>query len=371
MKDSFADYISTLDRFISGSLAGDISELDTQATFDELALRLFSLQYRHVEPYKRLCESRRVTPSNVEDWNRIPTVSTVAFREFPMTSLPPERRPFVFHSSGSTQRNPCRHFHDEESIRIYKNSLLPWFERHLLPDAPAPRGLLALTPPAASAPHSSLVHMFETVRRNFDWTSTVFCGVIDDGGTWQLDSVRCLGTIENAVESELSLVILGTAFNFVHLIDLLTQRRLCLQLPMGSRIMETGGYKGRSREMPKSQLHESIAERLGTAATQIVCEYGMCEASSQAYDHVAGAGALNSARVFRLPPWARARIVSPETGNEVAEGESGLIEIFDLANVRSVMGIQTEDIGVRRGDGFELIGRARQAEARGCSLMAQ
>ena len=74
-------------------------------------------------------------------------------------------------------------------------------------------------------------------------------------------------------------------------------------------------------------------------------------------------------RHFSFPPWARVQIISPETGREVGEGETGLIRVFDLANVFSVMAIQTEDLGVRRGDGFELIGRAQQAEPRGCSLM--
>jgi hypothetical protein len=75
-------------------------------------------------------------------------------------------------------------------------------------------------------------------------------------------------------------------------------------------------------------------------------------------------------RTFRFPPWARVQIISPETGREVRDGETGLIRLFDLANVRSVLAIQTEDIGVRRGERFELLGRATQSEPRGCSLMA-
>ena len=73
--------------------------------------------------------------------------------------------------------------------------------------------------------------------------------------------------------------------------------------------------------------------------------------------------------IFHFPPWARVQIISPETGREVADGETGLIRVFDLANVFSVAAIQTEDLGIRRGDGFELIGRAQLAEPRGCSLM--
>jgi hypothetical protein len=108
----------------------------------------------------------------------------------------------------------------------------------------------------------------------------------------------------------------------------------------------------------------------------------MSELSSQAYDQVAGdkwqvtrAPEVESCHLprgtchFHFPPWARAQIISPESGLEVGEGETGLVRVFDLANVFSVLAVQTEDLGVRRGDGFELLGRAALAEPRGCSLM--
>ena len=102
----------------------------------------------------------------------------------------------------------------------------------------------------------------------------------------------------------------------------------------------------------------------------IICEYGMSELSSQAYDcRIQNPEFRIQNRVFQFPPWARVQIVSPETGREVAEGRTGLIRVFDLANVFSVMAVQTEDLGVRRGEQFELIGRAALSEARGCSLM--
>jgi len=137
--------------------------------------------------------------------------------------------------------------------------------------------------------------------------------------------------------------------------------------------METGGYKNRSRSLPKEELHQLICDRLGISPSNVVCEYGMSELSSQAYAASLPSRSSRSdeahSQVFYFPPWARAQIISPETGREVSEGETGLIRVFDLANVFSVMAIQTEDLGVRRGDGFELVGRASLAEARGCSLM--
>ena len=134
--------------------------------------------------------------------------------------------------------------------------------------------------------------------------------------------------------------------------------------------METGGYKGRSRALSRPGLHRLITQWLGVPATHIVSEYGMSELNSQAYDQVVGRTAPDTARCYRFPPWARAITVSAETGGEVREGATGLIRVVDLANVRSVLAVQTEDLGVRRADGFELVGRARRTEARGCSLMS-
>ena len=108
-----------------------------------------------------------------------------------------------------------------------------------------------------------------------------------------------------------------------------------------------------------------IARNLGVRPDHIVSEYGMCELASQAYDRTVG---RTNCRTFKFPAWARIRIVSPETLAEVAEGETGLLQVFDLANIRSVLAIQTEDLEIRRGDGFELIGRATASEPRGCSL---
>ncbi len=96
----------------------------------------------------------------------------------------------------------------------------------------------------------------------------------------------------------------------------------------------------------------------------------MSELSSQAYDlEIQNPESRIQNRSFHFPPWARVQIISPETNQEVRDGETGLIRVFDLANVFSVAAIQTEDLGVRRGDGFELIGRAQMVEPRGCSLM--
>ena len=227
-------------------------------------------------------------------------------------------------------------------------------------------------PPPALAPHSSLVHMLETIRRQLGAPGSQFTGALDYDGRWTLDLPRTIAALENAIAADRPIALLGTAFNFVHLLDRLAELRRRLPLPEGTRLMETGGYKGRSRSLPKAELHQKITERLGIPPTHVVSEYGMTELSSQAYDWkvpAPGGQVEATERAFHFPPWARAQIISPETGEQVSDGATGLLRVCDLANLHSVLAVQTEDLAVRRGAGFEVVGRAAAAEPRGCSLM--
>ncbi len=371
--DCFSNLTRRVRAFIGGHAraASEPAVPEAGEIFRALTLDLFAAQFAAVTPYREFCEARGVRPSEVNHWRDIPAVPTTAFKELEFTSLAAADRTAVFHSSGTTRQPPSRHFHNAESLALYEASLLPWFERHLLPDRPRLASdrlrFLALTPPADAAPHSSLAHMFRCVVVAFGRADSAFAGAVGEDGGWVLNGDSAAATLAEAERSGEPLGVLGTAFSFVHLLDHLEAAGRRFVLPAGSRVLETGGYKGRSRTLPKPELHALIGRRLDVPAERIVCEYGMSELGSQAYDAVAG---VTASRVFRFPPWARTVVVSPETGREVGDGEPGLLRVFDLANVRSVLAIQTEDLAVRRGDGFELLGRAELAEPRGCSLMS-
>jgi acyl-protein synthetase LuxE len=330
------------------------SRLEEDPPFNEMALELFALQFKFNPAYRKICETRRLTPDAVERWTQIPFVPTSSFKELELSCILPEERTAVFHSSGTTEQKPSRHFHCAESLKVYEESLWTWFHVNVIDSKDFE--LVVLTPPPQLAPNSSLIHMFETVRQAFDAPESVFVGKMNPDWTWVLDFDRTIASL-NVKKRKL---ILGTAFSFVHLLDYLREKDMRFALDT-SRLMETGGYKNRSRSMPKDELHSLICEFLGVPYENIMCEYGMSELSSQAY-------ATNLEGNFRFPPWARVQIISPETGVKVADGETGLIRIFDLANVFSIAAIQTEDLGIRRGSGFELVGRAALAEPRGCSL---
>ena len=368
MTSTLSDFAARLRKFMAqaGRPSADSRQRD-QRTFDELALALFNLQFAHNEAYRKFCEFRGVTPHKIGHWSEVPTVPTSSFKEIDLTSLPLDERKIVFHSSGTTSINRSRHFHSIESLALYEGSLLSWFKPHLIPDAPERLAMLSLTPNAATAPNSSLVHMFETIRRERVIIDNLFAGIVGVDGSWTLNFPPVCEFLRKATERRQPVLVVGTAFNFVHLLDHCIENRVTIALPPGSRILETGGYKGRSRLISKRELHNLLTERFGLPSSHIITEYGMSELSSQAYN---GRPPRSSSGVLRFPLWARVQIVSPETGQPVLPGQTGLIRVFDLANVWSVMAIQTEDLGVEHEVGFELIGRAEGVEPRGCSLMA-
>ncbi|MBL9172790.1 MAG: hypothetical protein JNL10_04580 [Verrucomicrobiales bacterium] len=377
MHDSLFQFAADLRAALGGG-SSDLLRSPAAAgedAFGRWALRLWRLQVEGSRDLARDLVGRGLDPDEIRDWRGIPPMPAVAFKEFELSSIPRKRRTRVFHSSGTTGQTPSRHHHCPESLKVYEASLWPWFRRHLLPEmevghgGEAPR-VLSLTPPAIAAPQSSLAYMLDVIVRatasDVD-VGTRFFGALDPEGSWQVDAGRLLDVLQAATALGIRVLLAGTAFNFVHFIDHLDGIGRRLSLPAGSRIMETGGYKGRSRVLTRPELHAALTERLGVAPEWIVGEYGMSELSSQAYDTIAGSG---SARCLRFPPWARAVVVSPENGREVGEGGTGLVRILDLANVWSVLCLQTADLAVRRGEGFDLVGRLPGAEPRGCSLQS-
>jgi hypothetical protein len=391
---SFDEFVPQLRAFMTRSQTQPLPQAELDAEFNRLAAALFALQRDAVPIYGEFCRKRKVAA--VADWREIPALPASAFKEYDVTSLPPAERTHVFHSSGTTQHRPSRHFHNARSLAVYEESLRPWFRRHFLgpqssifnPQSPAhsagatgsvaplsqsenPQSairnsqLIILTPSPAEAPRSSLVYMFDNVRPDFG--GALFTGRVDGEGAWALDLEPTMAALQQAQAAGQPVALLGTAFSFVRMLDHCRASQTRCRLAAGSRALETGGYKGRGRAVTKGELRQMMTRWLGIPESHIVGEYGMSELSSQAYDRVLPA----TGGAFRFPPWARARIISPETGREAGEGETGMVQVLDLANVWSALAVQTEDLGVRRGEGFELTGRAAGTPARGCSLLLE
>jgi len=310
--------------------------------FAELAGELFGWQFARVKAYRRLCEGHGVTPARLRSWHELPAMPQQVFKRATLFAHGAERPTTIYETSGTTTGEPGRQYllHTDiyRAVSVAGAGRAGFLERrpevHFL--APSPR----------QAPHSSLSAMFGF------WAGQAA------GRFWLEDFAGLRATLQRARRP---VALAGTAFGFVHFLDFLDKP---LPLPRGSRLLETGGFKGRSREVPKPQLYAQLVRTFRVPDRAIWNEYGMSELSSQAYAR--GASGLHT-----VPPWARVLVVDPATGREVTPGREGLVRWIDLANVDGVLALQTLDRAERTPDGFRLIGRLPRTKPRGCSLGAE
>jgi len=343
------------ERILSFILNGD-------GSFDELAIELFAHQFERNAPYKRYCEQLGITPRNITNWRQIPSVPTLAFKFFDLACQPIGMAKFVFTSSGTTHGQWMRSKHYIFDERFYEAAASVWFKRHLMPDN-SRMTFLILFPSHGELKSSSLAFMLDLLMRRFGSEGSAHFVV-----NGKLLTDELIDRLAKAADDNEPVCILGTSLALCEFVDECERRKLSFNLPGGSRLMDTGGFKGRRKEVPKDELYERYESLFRIPKCNIINEYGMAELSSQFYDGVVGAA---SERVFKPPPWVRSVVIDPVSLNEVDDGAVGILRHYDLANVDSVMAIQTDDIARRHGDGFILLGRASGSEARGCSLLAE
>ena len=326
--------------------------------FEALALRVFRHQFALNRPYRALCEARGATPDSVTTWSETPAVPVAAFKVLDLVCGRPGAAEQLFRTSGTTRGAEARGVHFVPALDVYRSSLLAPFRTHVVPDLERIR-FVSLIPSPSDLSDSSLSFMVGAAAESL--ASEVAWGVDGEG---RLDTETLDRALRAAGDAGEPVLLLGTAFAFVHALD--REPAVLGRLPAGSRIMETGGFKGRAREMPKSELYAMLTGRTGVPRERIVNEYGMTELLSQLYEPVLSAG-LDGADRHQPPPWLAVRALDPTTLAPLADGEEGLLSFFDLANVGSVSHILTEDVGSVVGGHVRLAGRAPGAEPRGCS----
>lgn len=357
----------SLDLELQAYIEGGIND---DARFNELALELFAYQYRHNAAYRRFCRSRRAEPGRLLRWEQIPAVPLTAFKDLTLACEPPEDAAAVFMTSGSTDPSRRgRNYHPH--LHLYDASLRAGFAHSFLPDRRTIR-LLVLNPRPDQRPNSSLAYF---LGRLVDFFGTEDSAYLMDGDDLQID--KLVAALREAETTGEPVALLGTSFAYVHLLDALEQEGLTFRLPAGSRLLDTGGFKGRSREVSAEDLRASFMQCFGIPAPWCINYYGMTEISTQYYDNTLRDALLGRdirSRHKTPPPWSRIRIIDPETGATRPPGEKGLVVHYDLANRGSCLAVLAEDSGYEvltdtpEDGGFVLLGRAEGADARGCSI---
>ena len=320
----------------------DFIQIRDQNVFETSALDLFKYQYSHNLVYQEYCDLIRCTPSNVSQLEHIPFLPISFFKTHRVstTSKTPEK---IFRSSTTTGQTPSQHY--IFSLADYCKSFREGFRHFYGPITDYT--ILAVLPSYLERDDASLVFMANDLIRQSQQSLSGF--YLNE---WE----RLAETLLTLESNKQKTLLLGVSFALLSLVE---KKQFVLNHTL---VMETGGMKGRRKEMVRSELHELLGEGFGVE--NIHSEYGMTELLSQAYSKKNGR--------FKCPPWMRVygRAIDDPL-QKVNFGTIGALNIIDLANRFSCAFIATEDIGRCHSDGsFEVLGRLDQAEIRGCNLLA-
>lgn len=319
-----------------------IFNIKNNAEFEALALDVFRFQFENNRVYRSFCDLLYKHPSDVKNITEIPFLPIQFFktREVLSSQNTVEK---TFTSSGTTGSTTSKHFVTD--LSIYVESYLKGFEHFYgnIEDYAA----LALLPSYLEREGSSLIYMVDDLIQKSKHPESGF----------YLNNLEDLSKTLNKLEANgQKTLLIGVSFA---LLDLVEQFQFNLKHTI---VMETGGMKGRRKEIIRQELHDKLKKGFGI--NQIHSEYGMTELLSQAYSKGNG--------IFECPPWMK--IITRDTEDALTllpQNKTGGINIIDLANINSCSFIATQDLGKSSENGrFEIIGRFDNSDIRGCNLMA-
>lgn len=319
----------------------NLFSISTAEEFAAKSLEVFRYQYLRNDVYKNFCDLLNQKPDTVIAVSEIPFLPIELFKSHKVISSKKQEE-IVFTSSGTTGQHTSKHFVTD--LSLYKESFRRGFE--LFYGSVEDYVVLALLPSYLERTGSSLIYMAQDLIKRSKKSDSGFYLNDLDGLAMKLRSLE---------EEGQKVLLIGVSFA---LLDLAEKYKLNLEHTI---VMETGGMKGRRREIIRAELHESLKSGLGVE--NIHSEYGMTELLSQAYAVKNG--------VFECPPWMKILIRDPEDAlTLLPQGKSGGINIIDLANINSCSFIATQDLGKNLGNGkTEILGRFDNSDIRGCNLM--
>jgi len=318
-----------------------IFDINSESAFAEKALELFKFQFEENPVYRSFCDLLYIHPSDVQKLEDIPFLPIEFFKTHKVVSSTKDIQE-TFTSSGTTGSVVSQHH--VADLDIYKKSFQKGFA-HFYGNI-EDYAVLALLPSYLEREGSSLVYMVEGMIQESKHPKSGFY-------LNNLDALK--QTLLELETSRQKTLLIGVSYA---LLDLVEFHQFELKHTI---IMETGGMKGRRKELIKSELHRILKKGFGV--NTIHSEYGMTELLSQAYSKGNG--------LFSTPPWMKVLVRDPEDALTILEEKkSGGINIIDLANINSCAFIATQDLGKIHTNGtFEVLGRFDQSDIRGCNLM--
>jgi len=325
----------------SKALEKRIFSIHNARSFNELAIDIFQFQYKNNQVYKRFVDLLGVNPSNIRNYSEIPFIPIEFFKDQKVVNgeFEPET---IFISSGTSGQTSSRHY--IKSLDLYERSFVTHFKQQF--GAPEDYILLALLPSYLEREGSSLVYMAEKL-----------IGLTNDplSGFYLHDYAQLAQVLKKLKGTSKKVLLIGVTYALMD---------LAASYPMHFPeliVMETGGMKGRRKELLRTEMHAILKKAFGIE--NVCSEYGMTELLSQAYSHKNG--------IFECPAWMKILIRDMNDPMTLLEnGKTGGINIIDLANLYSCSFIATKDLGNKTDNmQFEMLGRYDNSDVRGCNLM--
>lgn len=350
----------TQDQITKALLAFIAQDDATEEEFNNLALELFAYQFENNSPFRQFCMQRTRTPLTTRSWRDIPAVPINVFKDLTLSCCAPEQAERTFMTSGTTMGGVRGKSH-HATIAVYDASMTKNFKHRFMQEHETIR-MGVLFPTEDIMPNSSLAHYLALAIENFGTSDSRYL-MGEDG----VDFALAFADLEHVEATGEPYALLGASFSFVHLMDEMQRLGKSFNLPAGSRLFDTGGFKGQSRELGPDEFYDQLSAAFGVARGDCINMYGMTELSTQFYDW----GNETCPSVKSGPHWIRSRVINPLTGQDVPRGDTGVLAHCDLAHFNIVTTILTEDAGIEVDDGFLLLGRADGAEAQGCSMAVE
>lgn len=337
----------------------DFIERD-EGDFAAITHELSRWQYAEIPFCRRLAEQRGGSTER-------PAVSTEAFKRLEIYATP-EKIVHRFATSGTSGGEGRRGEvgFTQDDLALMDRAILTNAGEYLFPDrAERKTRVLVLAPPPAMAPQMIMAYGMDKIRSVYGTSESCFLA-----GPKGLDTDALLHHLNEATAADEAVTLIGASFGFVHLLDAFAAKGLRFALPVHSRVMDAGGFKGRTREVQRDDLVALFGDLLGIAPTHCVNLLGMTELATQFYDDTLAAHYAGRAPRAgkQTPPWTDTQAVDPETLCPLPHGEIGILRHTDLANGGHPIHIQTDDLGYTLETGFAILGRAKGSASRGCSI---